>query len=108
MNNRQMSEALKDAGRQIPHPGEVLKELFMDEYGISGYELAKKAKLGDMTISDIINGKRAISTETAICLGECFNTDAQSWLNLQSRFEIQYYKFCRAERFAGIEHLAAH
>lgn len=80
----------------------------MDEYGISGYELAKKAKLGDMTITDIINGKRAISTETAICLGECFNTDAQSWLNLQSRFEIQYYKFCRAERFAGIEHLAAH
>ena len=72
--------------REIPliHPGEILLEDWLKPLGISQTALAKAIAVRPRRIHEIIAGKRAISADTALRLAAFFQTDAQSWLNLQS------------------------
>ena len=69
------------------HPGEVLKDE-LDELGISPTELARQIDVPATRMSQIINGKRAITGDTALRLGHWFKTDPQFWMNLQAQFEL--------------------
>ncbi len=69
------------------HPGEVLKDE-LDELGISPTELARQIDVPANRMSQIINGKRAITGDTALRLGHWFKTDPQFWMNLQAQFEL--------------------
>ena len=71
------------------HPGEILLEDFMRPLGISQYALAKAISVPPRRINEIVHGKRAITADTALRLGRYFGTDAQSWLNLQSHYDLE-------------------
>lgn len=71
------------------HPGEILKEEFLDEMKISAYKLAKELKIPQTRISQIIQGKRRISADTALRLSLYFNTSAKFWIGLQDDFDIE-------------------
>jgi len=70
------------------HPGEVLLEEFLLPMGISQYRLAKDISVPQRRISEITQGKRSISADTALRLGRFFGMEAQFWLNLQSRYDL--------------------
>ncbi len=79
--------------RQAPiHPGEILKIEFLDDLGITPYALAKNAGIDKGNLSRIINGKSAISADTALRLARFFGTSADSWMNLQSRYDLDTAK----------------
>ena len=71
------------------HPGEILKEEFLDEMKISAYKLAKELKIPQTRISQIIQCKRRISADTALRLSLYFNTSAKFWIGLQDDFDIE-------------------
>jgi addiction module HigA family antidote len=71
----------------ISHPGEILKD-FLDEMDISVYALARAVDVPRSRINDIVLGRRAITADTALRLGLFFETDAESWLNLQKHYDM--------------------
>lgn len=77
--------------REVPlvHPGEILLEDWLKPLNISQYALAKAIDVPPRRINEIVQGKRAITPDTALRLAIFFNTDAQSWLNLQNRYDTE-------------------
>jgi len=70
------------------HPGEILIEEFLRPMEITQYRLAKEISVPQRRISEIVQGKRGITADTALRLGRYFSMEAQFWLNLQSRYEL--------------------
>ncbi len=70
------------------HPGEILLEEFLNPKGISQYRLAKDISIPQRRISEIVQGKRAITADTALRLGRFFSMEAQFWLTLQARYDL--------------------
>jgi len=70
------------------HPGEILLEEFLRPMNISQYRLAKDISVPQRRISEITQGKRSITADTALRLGRYFGMEAQFWLNLQSRYDL--------------------
>jgi addiction module HigA family antidote len=71
------------------HPGEVLKEDFMVPMGITTRQLSADLDVTSSRISEIVNGKRAISAETALRLGLFFKMEPRFWLNLQAEYDMR-------------------
>jgi len=71
------------------HPGEILLEEFLNPMDISQYRLAKDINVDPRRINEIVHGKRAISTDTAMRLGHFFGMSPQFWLNLQSHYALE-------------------
>ena len=70
------------------HPGEILREEFLEPMGISQYRLAKSLSVPPRRINEIVHGKRAITADTAIRLACYFGTSPQFWMNLQGRYDL--------------------
>jgi antitoxin HigA-1 len=77
------------------HPGEILAEE-LEEIGVSPTELSRQLAVPPNRITQIINGKRSITGDTALRLGHWFGTSPQFWLNLQTAYDIRV-----AERMSG-------
>ena len=77
------------------HPGEHLSEE-LEALTMSAAELARQLKVPTNRITEILNGERAITGDTALRLGHFFGTSAEFWLNLQSLYDLRL-----AERKAG-------
>ena len=88
------------------HPGEILKEEFLVPMGVSAYRLAKEINIPQTRISEIINGKRAVTADTAIRLSLFFGTSAEFWLNLQNLYDIELESSIHATSFSNIRKLA--
>ena len=71
------------------HPGEVLLEDFMKPLGLSQYRLAKDINVTPIRISQIVNGQRAITVDTAMRLARYFGTSPEVWLRLQVRYDLE-------------------
>ena len=71
------------------HPGEVLKEEFLDLLKISQYRLAKDIHVEEIAISEIVRGKRGISILMALKLSKYFGTTPKFWVNLQNDYELE-------------------
>jgi len=69
-------------------PGEILLEEFLKPMEISQYRLAKDISVSQRRISEITQGKRSITADTALRLGRYFGMEAQFWLNLQTRYDL--------------------
>lgn len=82
------------------HPGEILLEDFLKPLNITRYRLAKSIGVPQRRIDEICAGKRAISAETALRLARFFGTDPQSWLNLQTHYDLECLELRLAERIA--------
>jgi antitoxin HigA-1 len=83
--------------RPAIHPGEVLADE-LEEIGVSPTELARQIAVPANRISQIIQGKRSISGDTALRLGHWFEMSPQFWLNLQSAYDMRV-----AEKSSGAE-----
>ena len=86
--------------RDLPpvHPGEVLLEDFLTPLNITRYRLAKSIGVPQRRIDEICSGKRAVTVDTALRLARFFSTDAQSWLNLQTHYDLE----CAEMDMAGL------
>ena len=71
------------------HPGEVLKEEFLEDYGLSQYELAKRICVPAPRINAIVLGERGITADTALLLARFFGNSPEFWLNLQDHHDLQ-------------------
>jgi len=80
------------------HPGEVLKQDFLEPLDITAYRLSKEIGITAQHIGRVIRGERGISGDMALRLARYFGTSAQLWMNLQSRYELDM-----AEDHAGRE-----
>ena len=83
--------------RPTVHPGEVHADE-LEEIGVSPTEFARQLAVPPNRISQIIQGKRAISGDTALRLGHWLGTSPQFWLNLQSAYDVRI-----AEKLSGAE-----
>ena len=73
-------------------PGEILREDFLKPLGISINMLARDIDVPTNRISEIVNGKRAITADTALRLGKYFGVSPEIWLDLQSDYELRIAK----------------
>jgi addiction module HigA family antidote len=71
------------------HPGEILKEEFLDPLEISAYKLSKEINIPQTRISQIIKGNRRITADTALRLSEFFGNSPQFWLGLQDDYDLE-------------------
>lgn len=74
---------------QLVTPGEILLEEWLKPMGVSQYRLAIEIGVPPRRINEIVHGKRGITADTALRLARFFGTDAQSWLNLQSHYDME-------------------
>ena len=74
---------------QLVTPGEILLEEWLKPMDVSQYRLAIEIDVPPRRINEIVHGKRAITADTALRLARFFGTDAQSWLNLQSHYDME-------------------
>lgn len=71
------------------HPGSILDELFLQEYELSQYELAKRIGVPAPRINAIVHGKRRVSADTALRLSRFFSNSTQFWPNLQNQYDVE-------------------
>ena len=79
------------------HPGETLRE-DLEALDMSATELARRIEVPANRITEILNGRRAVTGDTALRLGHFFGTSGEFWLNLQKLYELR-----RAEQEHGAE-----
>ena len=83
--------------REPIHPGDTLRE-DLEALGMSAAELARRIEVPVNRITQILNGQRAVTGDTALSLGRFFGTSGEFWLNLQKLYELRL-----AERDHGDE-----
>ena len=70
-------------------PGEMLKEEFLVEYGLSQNQLAAALGVSPNRIAEIVNNRRRITADTALRLGLFFDNSPEFWINLQSHYDLK-------------------
>jgi antitoxin HigA-1 len=70
-------------------PGEMLKEEFLAEHGLSQNQLAKAIGISPNRIADIVNNRRRITADTALRLSLYFSNSPEFWMNLQSHYDLK-------------------
>ncbi|MBK6639358.1 MAG: HigA family addiction module antidote protein [Rhodocyclaceae bacterium] len=71
------------------HPGEILLEDFLKPLNISSRRLASDIDVSPSRISELINGRRPVTADTALRLGLFFQMEPRFWLNLQSEYDMR-------------------
>lgn len=84
------------------HPGDILQEEFLNEFKISAYRLANETNIPATRISQIIKGKRRITTDTALRFSRYFGTTPEFWLNLQTEYDLREEKEKLADELQSI------
>ena len=85
------------------HPGEILKEEFLEPLEISAYRLSKETFIPQTRISEIIKGNRRITADTALRLSKYFGTTAKFWLGLQDDYDIEEEKMAKKDELDTIQ-----
>ncbi len=71
-----------------PHPGEILKELYLEPLEITITEAAQRLGIARKTLSQLINGHAGISAEMAVRLSKALKTTPELWLNMQQSYDL--------------------
>jgi len=71
------------------HPGEIIREEYLQALGMSVNALSQKLRVPATRLHEIVKERRSISADTAMRLARFFGGDAQSWLNLQSAYDLR-------------------
>ena len=74
------------------HLGEILLEEFMKPMGITARQLASDIDVSPSRISEIVNGMRPITVDTALRLGLFFSMEPRFWMNLQTEYDLRVIK----------------
>ena len=87
-----LSSVIAGGKLQPVHPGEILRDDFLEPLGISVYALAKAINVPRSRANDVVLGRRGVSADTAIRLGRYLGTSPEFWVNLQSRYDLDVAK----------------
>ena len=74
--------------RRPTHPGEILLTEFLEPLGITQKALAHAVGMSYVRVNEIVNGKRRVTTDTALRLGRLFDIEPEFWLNLQRACDL--------------------
>jgi addiction module HigA family antidote len=74
--------------RPPTHPGQMLLKEFLEPMRLTQSELARRLKWPYARLNGIVNGKRGVTAGSALALGDCFNTGAEFWMNLQRDWDL--------------------
>ena len=85
------------------HPGEILKEEFLEELNISAYRLAKDTGIPQTRVSQILKCKRRITADTALRLSRFFGNTPKFWLGLQDDYDLEEEKATKEKEFSQIK-----
>jgi len=88
------------------HPGEILREEFLEPMGISAYRLAVELHVSPPTVNDIVREKHGITPEMSARLAKYFGTSEQFWLNLQDAFAVHQVRRKYSKELKAIRPLA--
>src|SRR6266851_4631554 len=72
----------------FPHPGETIREDFLKPLGMSVNKLALELRVPATRMTEIVNGRRGITADTALRLARYFKTTAKFWLDLQASYDL--------------------
>ena len=72
----------------ISHPGEILKDEFLEPMDITVYALSKAINVPRTRINDIVLGRRGVTADTALRLARFFDMTPDYWLNLQTHYDL--------------------
>jgi addiction module HigA family antidote len=92
-------------GRSAIHPGEHLAEQ-LQALGMSAAELARKLNVPTNRITEILNGQRSVTGDTALRLGHFFGTNPEFWLNLQKLYELRLAEMKSGEQIRALPRLS--
>lgn len=86
--------------RRLPpvHPGEILREDLMKPLGLSINRLARDLRVPVTRMSEIVNGRRSVTADTALRLARYFGSSPQFWMNLQAAYDLDVVTRVSAER----------
>ena len=70
-------------------PGEILRDEFLADYGLSQAKLARAVGISPNRIAEIVNNRRRISADTAVRLALYFGNSAEFWMNLQANYDLK-------------------
>lgn len=84
-----MVDAAPSNGLRPVHPGEILREDYLLPLGMSANALAQALKVPASRINDIVLERRGVTVDTAMRLVRYFGGDVQSWMNLQTAYEVK-------------------
>ncbi len=79
------------------HPGQVLKTV-LDDAGLSANAVALALRVPSNRLTEIINGRRSISADTALRMARYFGTSSQKWMNLQAKYDLASAEDALADR----------
>jgi antitoxin HigA-1 len=85
------------------HPGEVLKEEFLEPLGITAYRLSKETFIPQTRVSEILKGNRRITADTALRLSKYLGTSAKFWLGLQDDYDLEKESNSKKHSFENIK-----
>ena len=78
--------------RQNPHPGKILQREYMKRAGLTANALALALRVPSNRITEIVNGKRAVTAETALRLGRYFDEQPEEFLQWQLNYDLDQAK----------------
>jgi|TARA_R110002012_G_scaffold236966_2_gene410704 addiction module HigA family antidote len=73
-----------------PHPGEFIREVYLEPLGLSANEASRKLKVHSSTFGRLIGGKSDVSAEMAVRLEAVFGRSAESWLAMQDHYDLAH------------------
>lgn len=88
------------------HPGEILDEEFLKPMGISQSKLARDIDVPARRINEIVRGKRAVTTDTAMRFSAYFGTTPEFWMNLQTTYDLRILNQKRHTVYDKLPHIS--
>lgn len=95
-------------GMRPVHPGEILKEEYLEALGLTAAALARALHVSAPTVNDIVLMRRSISADVALRLAAALETSAQFWLNLQTAYDLRTAEIAKGDQIAKEVEKVAH
>jgi addiction module HigA family antidote len=89
-------------GMRPIHPGEILREEFLQPLGMTGHALAMAIQVPAPRINDVVRERRAVTVDTALRLAKYFGTSAEFWMGLQTDFDMATARMAMADVLSRI------
>jgi antitoxin HigA-1 len=102
-----MEQYMTIMARKPTHPGEVLREEFMPDYGLTVAGIAERLGVSRQSVNELVRERRVLSTEMAVRLSRLFGTSAEYWLNLQRSVDLWESLDLHHDEFEAIKQMSA-
>ncbi|MDA8347774.1 MAG: HigA family addiction module antitoxin [Pseudomonadota bacterium] len=95
--------SLRSPNRRPTHPGAILREDVLPALAMTQVELAERLGVSRLTVSELLNEKRALSTEMALRIGRLLDTSPESWLAMQDAVDLWEVRNAKLEEIESVK-----